>query len=383
MLRKTLFWAHLISGVLAGLVIFMMSITGVILTYERQILNWFERADYVSEKPQNSEPLSIDALLELGSISNPGLNLIAINISNHSGAPITLSAGRSGSMPLNPYTGEEMSVGSEALDNFFNAVTGWHRWFNVSGEGRSKARAITGASNLIFLFLIVSGIYLWLPRIWCWTMFKTRLLFVSNPPDSQARDFNWHHVFGIWCAIPLLFIVATATVFNYSWANNLVYQIYGEEVPQRGRGAPAESNRVFLTAETGQQFLSLDELMHAARKISEEQLGSWQSISLNLPKHNDEQVSFSINQSLGGQPQKQFTLVLDRSEGTQKSLSGLSEQSPGRQTRSIIRFLHTGEVLGFWGQTIAGLVSFASLFMVWTGFALAYRRLIKPLLTKA
>jgi len=214
-------------------------------------------------------------------------------------------------------------------------------------------------------------------------MFKTRLLFVSNPPDSQARDFNWHHVFGIWCAIPLLFIVATATVFNYSWANNLVYQIYGEEVPQRGRGAPAESNRVFLTAETGQQFLSLDELMHAARKISEEQLGSWQSISLNLPKHNDEQVSFSINQSLGGQPQKQFTLVLDRSEGTQKSLSGLSEQSPGRQTRSIIRFLHTGEVLGFWGQTIAGLVSFASLFMVWTGFALAYRRLIKPLLTKA
>tara|TARA_R100001163_G_C5058078_1_gene194632 strand:- start:1820 stop:1984 length:165 start_codon:yes stop_codon:yes gene_type:complete len=38
---------------------------------------------------------------------------------------------------------------------------------------------------------------------------------------------------------------------------------------------------------------------------------------------------------------------------------------------------------GFWGQTIAGLVSFTSLFMLWTGFALAYRRLVKPLFRKS
>ncbi|MGI9206149.1 MAG: PepSY domain-containing protein, partial [Woeseiaceae bacterium] len=57
-----------------------------------------------------------------------------------------------------------------------------------------------------------------------------------------------------------------------------------------------------------------------------------------------------------------------------------ADRSPGRQARSWIRFLHTGEALGFFGQTIAGLVSLTSLFMVWTGFALAWRRLVSPLL---
>ncbi len=39
-----------------------------------------------------------------------------------------------------------------------------------------------------------------------------------------------------------------------------------------------------------------------------------------------------------------------------------------------------GEIFGFVGQTIAGIVSFTSLFMVWTGFTLAWHRLISPLL---
>jgi len=47
-----------------------------------------------------------------------------------------------------------------------------------------------------------------------------------------------------------------------------------------------------------------------------------------------------------------------------------------------VRFLHTGEALGITGQTIAGLVSFTSLIMVWTGLALAWRRLVSPRLRK-
>ena len=38
--RNAIFWAHLISGVVAGLVIFTMSITGVALTYEKQMAAW-------------------------------------------------------------------------------------------------------------------------------------------------------------------------------------------------------------------------------------------------------------------------------------------------------------------------------------------------------
>jgi len=43
MVRKTVFWIHLIVGVAAGLVVAMMSLTGALLTYERQILAWSDR----------------------------------------------------------------------------------------------------------------------------------------------------------------------------------------------------------------------------------------------------------------------------------------------------------------------------------------------------
>jgi len=36
MSRKTIFWLHLACGVSAGVVVLMMSVTGVVLTYERQ-----------------------------------------------------------------------------------------------------------------------------------------------------------------------------------------------------------------------------------------------------------------------------------------------------------------------------------------------------------
>lgn len=383
MFRKAIFWAHLISGIVAGLVIFMMSFTGVLITYERQIENIFARADYIPTQQQGPTSKSIAELIEISQYRNLDFSPDTIVFTNHSGAPINLRQGRSASTLLNPYSGEEMQVGSAGLENFFRAVTGWHRWFNTSGEARSTARAITGACNLIFLFLILSGLYLWLPKTWRWVMFKIRLKLYAQPPSSKARDFNWHHAFGFWCAIPLAIIVATATVFYYDWANNLVYQIYGEEAPQRRSAQANQSsnensdNTVFNSF----NYLDLDELYQRARELTDNSIGKWQTISLNLPAANEDQLVFSINQSLGGQPQKQFTLLLDRTTGEQISLRGLSDFSPGQQTRRIVRFLHTGEVLGLWGQTLAGIVSFTALLMVWSGLALAFRRLIKPLFT--
>ena len=137
---------------------------------------------------------------------------------------------------VDPYSGEVREPGAQGLRTFFSAVTGWHRWFNATGESRATAKAITGASNLAFLFLVLSGIYLWLPRMWKWAAFKTRLLFNPYATTAKARDFNWHHVFGIWSAIPLAVVVATATVFSYPWANDLVYRAVGEQPPRQGGG---------------------------------------------------------------------------------------------------------------------------------------------------
>ncbi len=234
---------------------------------------------------------------------------------------MAFTAGRDGTLLANPYTGTVAAQGGERLRSFFDAVTGWHRWFNASGENRAAARAITGASNLAFLFLVLSGIYLWLPRIWKWAAFKTRILFNPKASSSKARDFNWHHVFGIWSAIPLAVIVASAVVFSYPWANNLVYRSVGEEPPVRGapRGGPggpaaparegADGNRT-SGSDWGSlgESVSYDQLF--ARAATE--AGDWRTLTLNLPADaSAATVRFGVDRGNGGQPQLRHNLTLD------------------------------------------------------------------------
>ena len=48
----------------------------------------------------------------------------------------------------------------------------------------------------------------------------------------------------------------------------------------------------------------------------------------------------------------------------------------GRRVRTWLRFVHTGEFYGLPGQTIAGVVTAGAAMLVYTGIALALRRLL-------
>jgi uncharacterized iron-regulated membrane protein len=109
---------------------------------------------------------------------------------------------------------------------------------------------------------------------------------------------------------------------------------------------------------------------------AQQQLGDWHSITLQLPTNASSPLSFNIDRGNGGQPQKRGQLVLDRATGDIVRWEPFSSQTRGRQLRSILRFSHTGEVIGPVGQTIAGLVSLGGAFLVITGLALAIRRVL-------
>ncbi|MGD8323371.1 MAG: PepSY-associated TM helix domain-containing protein [Gammaproteobacteria bacterium] len=376
MLRKTIFWIHLCCGVVTGLVIVMMSVTGVLLTYERQMLEWADAGSHARIEPGNRQRQSIESLLAAARLQEPNFEPTSLAITNDPQAAVTLGAGRGGdSFLVDPYTGEMLGEGATGMREFFSAVTGWHRWFNAGRESRAPWRAVTGISNLAFLFLLLSGLYLWLPRVSKWAAFRMHLWFNPKATNAKARDYNWHHVFGFWTAIPLIVIVYTATVFNYSWSNDLLYRAFGEEPPSGGRQAAAAVAHAHAAEQAGVR-ISLDELLSRAQAYTED----WRRITLQLPEAGAADVRFTIDRGTGGQPQHRHTLVLDAASAAVAAWEPFSSQSPGRQARSWVRFLHTGEAFGFVGQTVAGVVSATTVLMVWTGFALAWRRLVVPLL---
>ena len=365
-LRKIIFWCHLPVGVTAGVVIFIMCVTGVLLSYEKQITSWADTRGYVSAPPTlGAQHLPIDTLIAKAREAR-GAAPTTVTLKWNLAAPAEIGFGREGSLFLNPYSGQVLGEGSQKTRNFFRTVTDWHRWLGAKGDNRNVARAITGACNLGFLFLVMSGFYLWWPRNWSRNALRNVTWF-RRGLRSKARDFNWHNVIGFWSAVPLFVVVLSAVVISYTWAGNLVYRIVGE-TPPAPRSNPAPSTNKETTPQ-------LDNL-NSAWMRAERQVDDWKSISLQVPTSTSAPLAFSIDRGTGGQPQKRAQLVLDRATNDVIRWEPFSSYTRGRQLRSILRFAHTGEVVGIAGQTIAGLVSTGGAVLVFTGLALAIRRLL-------
>ena len=363
-LRKIIFWCHLPVGVIAGVVILIMCVTGVLLAYEKQITLWADTHAFKSAPPSaETRHLPVATLIE-NARNSRGAAPTSITLRSDSSAPAEIGFGRETTpLFLNPYTGRVLGEGSQRARSFFRSVTEWHRWLGAKGDNRNVARAITGACNLGFLFLVASGFYLWWPRNWSLKSVRNVVWFKRGLP-AKARDFNWHNTIGFWSAGPLFIIVLSSVVISYTWAGNLVYRIVGETPPAPRANQPnANANRDATVA-----FHDLD----TAWLRAEQQVGDWQSISLTLS--NASQLTFNIDRGTGGQPQKRAQLVLDRTTGDLVRWEPFSSYSRGRQLRSILRFAHTGEVLGIAGQTIAGAVSMGGAGLVFTGLGLALRR---------
>ena len=62
-LRKIIFWLHLCAGVFAGIVVLIMSITGVALTYQKQMTEWADRSYWPSPPAPGAQVLPLETLI--------------------------------------------------------------------------------------------------------------------------------------------------------------------------------------------------------------------------------------------------------------------------------------------------------------------------------
>ena len=314
-------------------------------------------------------------------------------------APVAVVAGTR-TLYVNPYTAAVYGEGTgQRLRAFFTTMTNWHRYVAMTGDARPTGKAITGASNLMFLFIVLSGMYLWWPKSLTWTQVRNVTWFRGGL-RAKARDFNWHNTIGFWSALPLAIVVYSATVISYPWSNDLVYRAMGEEPPApaagraggpgagggRGGGRGEGAGRAGAGAAAAAMPVvasraGIDRLVDRAMSYRD----NWAMVTLRVPATANEPVVFTIDGGDAGQPNLRGTLTIpNRAENGDRATApfagekweDFSSQTPGRRLRTWLRFAHTGEIYGFAGQTVAGLVSAGGAVLVYTGIALALRRLM-------
>ncbi|HTM48508.1 MAG TPA: PepSY-associated TM helix domain-containing protein [Bryobacteraceae bacterium] len=378
---------HLTAGVTCGIVILIMCVTGVALTYEKQINAWLERSDArLVPAAQGSARLPLETLLAKVKEQKSG-SPSAITVRSGASAPVELSMGRAGILYVNPYTGNVLDESQPLQPGqppptkaraFFRTMEDWHRWLGAAGPTRSTGKSIMDAGNLAFFFIVLSGLYMWFPRKLSWQHWRPSVWFRGGL-TGKARDWNWHNVIGVWCWVPLVVVVGSGVIMSYPWASNLLYTMTGSPLPPQpgaGKGGATKAGPGAgpgFGGFGGAAPANWDGLDQAWTK-AERQVAGWKSIRVQGSANGNAPFTFNIDRGDGTQPQLRGTLTVNRSTGAVMNWADFSSNSTGQRLRLLARFTHTGETLGVWGQTIAGIATLGGAVMVYTGIALSLRR---------
>ncbi len=394
-----------------------MCFTGTIIAFEDEIVAWAERDARAVTPPADPVRLPLSDLQRKLREAQPEFRAASVTLQNDPKAALAFSAGRDGGYYVNPYTGEIRQPASSKTHDFMELMLQWHRFLGRNGDQRPIGKAINGACNIAFCFLAVQRSLSLEPRTWSWRGVKAVSTF-NWRASGKLRDFNWHNVIGFWSAPVLIVLTLTAIPISYRWGSNLVYQLAGEEPPQSPGpgGAPAsaieikrpspEARPPFLRRDRGagageisplgadprcaavafsavrhrRRQERLPPLRHNPRRRAKG--GNANGAAPRAEGRRNEGGGSRAPQPLtviirepGSWPRTATTtLTLNPFTGEVLKREGFGDFSTGRQVRTWTRFLHTGQALGWGGQLIAGLACLGGCFLVYTGFALSWRR---------
>lgn len=366
MFRKSIFWVHLIAGVIAGFFILSSAVTGMMLAFEPQITDWSEKNIRVVAVPDGAVRLDLDTLAAKAQASKKKGKVGGITVKSDPTASTVVGFGKEGGLYMNPYTGEVLG-GSSKTHKAMHFIEDWHRWLVKKEVGKP----ITGASALLFLILTLSGILNWWPK--SWTVSKLKSITVMNMNlKGKARDWNWHNAIGFWSSCFLFVISTSGVIMSYDWANRLLFRVTGNPLPPASKPAGDNQEAKNQEPKTEVQLASLDQFFNTA--VEKMEGTAWASINIRLPQKPGGTVAAMIQEVEPGPGIGRRSQLTMASSGEVTKWEPFSEWNSGRRARTWARYLHTGEAGGMFGQTVAFLSALSAVFLVWTGLFLTWRR---------
>lgn len=376
-LRSVLFWLHLTAGVVCGVIIALLCLTGTALAFEKELIAWAERDVRQISPPAPGTPrLGIDELTARLRAAFPDAKPGSIVVSADPRTAVAFTVNRTESYHANPYTGEVRRSASTGMAEFMQTMFELHRYIGFSGEkSRPNGKLVTGIANIAFCFLGLSGLVLWWPRSLSWRAFRPGIWFTQNS-SARARDWNWHNTLGFWCAPVLITLTLTAMPISFQWAARLTYTLTGTPLPASGpqsSGAPPPAAAV-PTPIPAARPVSRDALLATVQR----ELPGWQTITFRFAHRPDvakpAPASFTVREAGTWPRTATTTLQFDPFTGALLQRDGYADLHAARKVRAWSRYLHTGEALGGFAQLIAAVASLGGVVLAWTGLALAFRR---------
>lgn len=235
--RKLFKKLHLWLSLPFGLIIMTTCLTGALLVFEKEITE-LVRHDSYTIPVRKTQSLSLQSLLERVAREMPdSVQITSVTIPSDFRRAYTvgLSKPRRAGVLVDPYTGK--IVGQSGRLPFFTTVRELHRWLLDSmkpeAEGIFWGRVIVGTSTLLFVFILLTGLFLWWPKK---LKGVGKRLKISLRQGRQRLFTDLHTVGGVYVFVLLLAMAMTGLTWSFEWYRAGFYKVFGAEMAEGGKG---------------------------------------------------------------------------------------------------------------------------------------------------
>jgi len=365
--RKIVHYLHLWPGLIAGLPVFIIAITGCMYAFQEEIQEMtqpYRQVENIGTKLKLPSELKKIAENEL-----QGKVLHGISYKAPDKAAVAFFYNYNPTyyylVYLDPYTGEVLMVKDMEKD-FFRWVINGHYYLWLPPH---IGKPLVAWSTLIFALVVLSGIIIWIPK--SKKAFKNRIRVRWKKKHGFKRiNFDIHVVMGFYATIFALIFAVTGLVWGFQWFAQSYYKLAGGEKSLQY----TEVNPIF---KSNSQSAPVTQPIDKVFLFMQENYPDAYSIEVH-PHHNDSNLLMSNAQLIKGKRWKTDYRYFDPQtleEVKLDNIYGRIEDAGFADKLMRMNYdIHTGAILGLPGKIFAFLMSLLIASMPVTGVIIWWKK---------
>jgi len=363
-IKKIIGQIHLWLGLLSGLVVFILGITGCIYAFQSELKELFY-ADRYFVKSKGIKPLPISVLKESAQKAIGGEYPITfLHYIPETSYSYRFRASKTEAEALtynskviynkmafvDPYTAEVLFV-EDTKWEFFNVVLQLHYDLLLNNIGHQ----IVGWSTVIFVVMLISGLVLWWPKNKA--ALKQRLYFKWKLTTKWKRkNYDLHNIPGFYSLTLALVISLTGLWFAFEWFRPPVKWI------ANGGKPVIEEKKVFsdTTRATSPDLVDIIERNIRERNIKGE------FFYMTFPEAKKAPVVVTAMHNKDNFV-KRSQYFFDKNTGEELKSNPYGTKTSADKFGFMIYDIHVGKIIGIPGQILAFLAALIAASLPLTG----------------
>jgi sulfite reductase (NADPH) flavoprotein alpha-component len=349
--KKLWFQLHWFIGITAGTVLIVIGLTGAILAFREEVLDWLNPG--VRNVALQSAPvLAPQQIAQTAKLLHPDERVVSIILYDTPGSSARVGLApppgerRGETIYLNPYTGAQLP--ELHYEGFFEWIESLHRFLLLP---REPGKVVSGTLAFCLMGLALSGLYLrWPRRVFDW---RTWLTFDTR---MKGRSFLWglHSVVGTWVMVVFLMFTASGVYWAFDPVRDMVDGWLGTTRPPRVATAPKQKTAKpakARTAEAADLTLSWATFQQAAP--------NWQMAFLRPPERAGQPIQILWVAKDAPHVRARGRMSINQQTGEMLKNEPYADMPLGSRLQSTIYPLHIGTYFGLTGQIIVFIAALA------------------------